>query len=218
MDESSYGKHGLLREWCKDIQLTNTQIEEDLVRNQFIINQSIEQTVLIEDMKEGAHFMDARGKSTEHVKMCFTFADGDTRKGRVISYTNNGGINNSPIAEYSGPLRMQVDEPTQIKCEQTIHMSGNLLTRYVGQRREISLRLKNNLRLVRRSLVNGLIRSIHASLGYEITNARRKTFKLLSNVPTKKWTDLRTNWTKQLLTQQLSRCARQTLQRPKKNW
>ncbi|KAH8643801.1 P-loop containing nucleoside triphosphate hydrolase protein [Alternaria alternata] len=70
---------------------------------------SIEQTVLIEDMKEGAHFMDARGKSTEHVKMCFTFADGDTRKGRVISYTNNGGINNSPIAEYSGPLRMQVN-------------------------------------------------------------------------------------------------------------
>ncbi|KAL1800195.1 hypothetical protein ACET3X_000537 [Alternaria dauci] len=93
-------------------------IEEDLVRNQFIINQSIEQTVLIEDMKEGAQFMDARGPSTKHVRMCFTFADGDTRKGRVISYTGNGGINNSPIAEFSGPLRMQVDRAAQIKTEE----------------------------------------------------------------------------------------------------
>ncbi|KAG9192367.1 hypothetical protein G6011_11101 [Alternaria panax] len=93
-------------------------IEEDLVRNQFIINQSIEQTVLIEDMKEGAQFMDARGPSTEHVRMCFTFADGDTRKGRVFNYTNNGGINNSPIAEYSKSLRMQVDRDAQIKTEE----------------------------------------------------------------------------------------------------
>ncbi|CAG5148218.1 uncharacterized protein ALTATR162_LOCUS2168 [Alternaria atra] len=93
-------------------------IGEDLVRNQFIINQSIEQTVLIEDMKEGAQFMNARGPSTSKVRMCFTFADGDTRKGRVFNYTNNGGINNSPIAEYSGPLRMQVDMDAQIKDDE----------------------------------------------------------------------------------------------------
>lgn len=72
--------------------------------------------MLIEDMKEGAQFMNARGPSTSKVRMCFTFADGDTRKGRVFNYTNNGGINNSPIAEYSGPLRMQVDMDAQIKC------------------------------------------------------------------------------------------------------
>jgi hypothetical protein len=70
--------------------------------------------VLIEDMKEGARFMDARGPPTKNVKMCFTFADGDTTKGRVFNYNSGGGLNNSPIAEYTGALRMQVDQDAQI--------------------------------------------------------------------------------------------------------
>ena len=67
-------------------------------------------------MKEGSQFMSARGPLTEKVRMCFTFADGDTRKGRVFNYTNADGINNSPIAEYTGTLRMQVDQDAEIKC------------------------------------------------------------------------------------------------------
>lgn len=72
--------------------------------------------MLIEDPIEGYQFMHTRGPPTKHVKMCFTFADdGDRRKGRVINYTANGGINNSPIAEFRGNLRMQVDREAQIK-------------------------------------------------------------------------------------------------------
>ena len=59
--------------------------------------------------------MHARGPPTKNVRMCFTFADGDKRKGRVINYTNNGGINDSPIDEFRGNLRMQVDKEDQIK-------------------------------------------------------------------------------------------------------
>ncbi|KAI4955545.1 hypothetical protein J4E91_001406 [Alternaria rosae] len=92
--------------------------DDDLVRNQLIINQSIEQTVLIENMDEGAQFMFNRGPPTTNVKMCFTFADGDTTKGRVFVYNSGGGINNSPIAEYTGALRMQVDKGAQIKLEE----------------------------------------------------------------------------------------------------
>jgi hypothetical protein len=102
--------------------LTATQIDDDLVRNQLIINQSIEQTVLIEDMKEGAKFMDDRGPPTTNVKMCFTFADGDTTKGRVINYNNAGGINNSPIAPFTGSLRMQMDHEAKIKCVRCLHV------------------------------------------------------------------------------------------------
>lgn len=50
-----------------------------------------------------------------NVKMCFTFADGDTRRGRVFSYSGSGAINNSPIDEYIGNMRMQVDQNAQIK-------------------------------------------------------------------------------------------------------
>lgn len=59
--------------------------------------------------------MHDRGPLTEKVKMCFTFADGDKRKGRVINYTANGGINDSPIAEFRGLMRMQVDKEAQIR-------------------------------------------------------------------------------------------------------
>lgn len=93
-------------------------IDDDLVRNQFIINQSIEQTVLIESREEGSRFMHAGGPGVRNVKMCFTFADGSKRKGRVINYTSNGGINDSPIDEYRFPLRMQVDQDAQIRGEE----------------------------------------------------------------------------------------------------
>ncbi|KAL6149920.1 Structural maintenance of chromosomes protein 6 [Exserohilum turcicum] len=91
-------------------------IDNDLVRNQLIINQSIEQTILIESMAEAYKFMDPRSRP-RNVKMCFTFADGDNRKGRVISFSPNGGVNNSPIDEYMGNLRMQVDQDAQIREE-----------------------------------------------------------------------------------------------------
>lgn len=67
-------------------------------------------------MDEGAQFMFNRGPPTTNVKMCFTFADGDTTKGRVFVYNSGGGINNSPIAPYTGALRMQVDKDTRIQC------------------------------------------------------------------------------------------------------
>ena len=70
--------------------------------------------MLIEDMKEAFDFMNSRGPSTRNVKMCFTFAPDDPRKGRVINYTGNG-INNSPISEFKGNLRMQVDRQDQIR-------------------------------------------------------------------------------------------------------
>ncbi|KAL7775353.1 hypothetical protein CFE70_009196 [Pyrenophora teres f. teres 0-1] len=94
-------------------------IDSDLVRNQLIINQGIEQTVLIENIREGLDFITEQGPLTKNVRMCFTFADGDTRRGRVINRTAGGGVNNSPIAEFAGAMRMQVDRDAQIREEQS---------------------------------------------------------------------------------------------------
>jgi hypothetical protein len=112
--ESTQGKRVLV-DLGTHTKLTSTQIEDHLIRNQLIINQGIEQTVLIDDPNEGADFMFRRGPNTRNVKMCFTFKDGDKTRGRVINYTGNGGINNSPIDEFRGQLRMQADKEAQIR-------------------------------------------------------------------------------------------------------
>lgn len=117
MDEGTQSKYNdLILIMRGEIDQDSLQIEDDLVRNQFIINQGFEQTVLIESRTEASKFMYARGPPTRNVKMCFTFADGDKRRGRVINFTPNGGINDSPIGVYSGALRMQADKEDQIRC------------------------------------------------------------------------------------------------------
>lgn len=113
IDTTQHEPDAQLLTWMRALK-----IENHLVRNQFIINQSIEQTVLIEGRAEGARFMHARGPLTRNVKMCFTFADGDKQRGRVINYTGGGGVNDSPIDAYRGNLRMQADKEDQIRAEQ----------------------------------------------------------------------------------------------------
>jgi chromosome segregation ATPase len=113
IDTTAHEPHPTLLTWMRALK-----IENHLVRNQFIINQSIEQTVLFESRAEGYQFMNDHGPMTRNVKMCFTFADGNKSKGRVINYTSSGGLNDSPIDEYKGILRMQADKEDQIRQEQ----------------------------------------------------------------------------------------------------
>ncbi|UPX19353.1 RNA helicase [Ascochyta rabiei] len=113
IDTSRHEPDKSLMTWMRALNIDN-----DLVRNQFIINQGFEQTVLIPNSDEGARFMADRGPMSSNVKMCFTFSNGDKRRGRVINYTGGGGVNNSPIDEYRGQLRMQVDKEDQIRQEE----------------------------------------------------------------------------------------------------
>jgi structural maintenance of chromosomes protein 6 len=113
IDTTAHEPPSKLLTWMRALK-----IEDSLVRNQLIINQAIEQTVLIEARTEGYRFMDERGPETRHVKQCFTFSDGNKRKGRVINYASSGGLNDSPIDEYKGALRMQADKADQIKEEE----------------------------------------------------------------------------------------------------
>jgi hypothetical protein len=72
--------------------------------------------VLIEDLEEGYEFIRGRGPLTRNVKMCFSFGSGgDRRKGQAVNNTSAGATNVSPIHEFSGSLRMQVDQADQIR-------------------------------------------------------------------------------------------------------
>jgi chromosome segregation ATPase len=113
IDTSSNEPDPALLTWMRALK-----IDSHLVRNQFIVNQSFEQTILIESRTEGYQLMSDRGPQTRNVTRCFTFAESDKRRGRVINYTTNGGINDSPIDEYKGILRMQVDKDDQVREEQ----------------------------------------------------------------------------------------------------
>ncbi|OAK95228.1 P-loop containing nucleoside triphosphate hydrolase protein [Phaeosphaeriaceae sp. SRC1lsM3a] len=143
IDTTAHEPDSSLLTWMRALKIDN-----DLVRNQFIINQAIEQTVLIESRAEGYKFMDERGPLTRNVKMCFTFADGNKRRGRVINYAPNSGLNNSPIDEYRGTLRMQADKADQIKAEQT-RLAG--IRHEIGEFEQVAADLQNKVNASKRA-------------------------------------------------------------------
>ncbi|KAF1928879.1 structural maintenance of chromosomes protein 6 [Didymella exigua CBS 183.55] len=146
IDTSRHEPDPSLLTWMRALK-----IEVDLVKNVFIINQGFEQTVLIEGSDKGAQFMKERGPASTNVKMCFTFSNGDKRRGRVINYTGAGGINNSPIDEYRGQLRMQVDKAAQIRQEEE---QLEIAQQATLDARQESMRLKNQVKFCRAQETN----------------------------------------------------------------
>jgi chromosome segregation ATPase len=94
------------------------QISNDLVRNQLIINQSIEQVVLIRSRDEATNFMDSGGPRLRNVRMCFCMSDRSRREGHSLTFNPQTGSSNlSPIQEYRGQHRMQADKTAQVQDE-----------------------------------------------------------------------------------------------------
>lgn len=163
----------------------SSQIDNDLVRNQFIINQGFEQTVLMENSEEGARFMAERGPLSHNVKMCFTFSNGNKRRGRVINYTGSGGINNSPIDEYRGQLRMQVDKDDQIRYGHCLR-SGEFADQYPDKKKKSSSALLTQPERPCKSLRDFWNKLTSAKLMKPITHVARNSsstrFRKLKNV------------------------------------
>ncbi|KAJ4412689.1 Structural maintenance of chromosomes protein 6 [Didymella pomorum] len=160
IDTSRHEPDPSLLTWLRALK-----IENNLVKNQFIINQGIEQTVLIRDSDEGARFMKDRGLLSANVKMCFTFSNGDKRRGRVINYTGAGGINNSPIDEYRGQLRMQVDKEAQIRQEE---QQLEVAQQATHEARQESKRLMDQVNSCKAQETN------HSRLGKQLKHALQK--------------------------------------------
>lgn len=96
-----------------DTMLRVLEINNDMVRNQFIINQAIEQIVLIPDSNEASRFMN-QGAKPRNVKAAIAFG---AARGSGLRYevSRSGGGKSSPIGPWEGAARMQTDRAEQIR-------------------------------------------------------------------------------------------------------
>ncbi|KAF2267665.1 dna repair protein-like protein rad18 [Lojkania enalia] len=96
------------------------KIDHNLIRNQMIINHSIDQAVLIKDRKKAEDFMQFGGPRRQNVKMCFCMRDGDPTKGHFISFNPQTEARTmGPINEWKFSTRMQADREPQLKAEKS---------------------------------------------------------------------------------------------------
>jgi chromosome segregation ATPase len=92
-------------------------IDNNLVRNQLIINHGIEQVVLIPRKKEAEDLMHGPPSGRRNVRMCYFMAETDPTKGHVINVNqNSGAISLGPINPYRRKARMQADKEPQLRA------------------------------------------------------------------------------------------------------
>lgn len=94
--------------------LTPFQIDNELVRNQLIINQAIEQTLLIESMDEGMNLMSAT-PPPRNVKQCFCLNHNRRGWGHRIGLRGGQEVGTSPVEPIRGRARFKMDIQSQIK-------------------------------------------------------------------------------------------------------
>ena len=90
------------------------QIDNELVRNQLIVHHSIEQTILISDLKEGSNTM-YHGDRPHSVKQCFCMDPNNRAAGIRLGYSRNGEASQDPIREFQGRARMRTDAEAQAR-------------------------------------------------------------------------------------------------------
>jgi chromosome segregation ATPase len=103
-------------------------IDNDLVRNQMIVNHMIDQVVLVRERTKGQKFMHDGGVQRKNVKVCFTMADNDPYKGHSITINSSGSISIGPIAAFNGRSRMHADKGAQLACVYMLRITNTKLT------------------------------------------------------------------------------------------
>jgi chromosome segregation ATPase len=88
-------------------------IDNDMVRNQLIINQAIEQTVLIPDSNEASAFMHGGGRPP-NAKVAVAFS-AERGGGLRYDYSRSGQAKSTPMKPWQGAVRMQTDRAEQIR-------------------------------------------------------------------------------------------------------
>jgi hypothetical protein len=93
---------------------SKSQIDNDLVRRQLVINHGIEQNLLIENLEEASSIL-FDGDRPRNVKRCYCINKTDRRRGIHLSYSRNGEPSQAPVSVYNGNPRMKSDRDSQIK-------------------------------------------------------------------------------------------------------
>lgn len=97
-----------------DTILRVLRIDNDLVRNQLIINHFVEQTVLIQNQDAAKSYMYGSGHK-QNVKATITMARG-AGNGTRYEYSR-GGQKASPVKAWAGAVRMQTDREEQKRMQ-----------------------------------------------------------------------------------------------------
>ena len=86
------------------------------MRNQLIINQGVDQTVLIAELEAGMDFMFS-GNRPHNVKQCFTFNDARRGWGTRLAFTGSGAQQTGPIRAWDRATRLETDVNQQLRYE-----------------------------------------------------------------------------------------------------
>ncbi|KMU72523.1 hypothetical protein CISG_09510 [Coccidioides immitis RMSCC 3703] len=97
-----------------DTALRILKIDNDLVRRQLIINHSIEQMLLIEDLREASSVMFTNAPP-KNVRRCYCIDARDRRRGIHLGFSRTGDPTQSPLGAYTGRARMKTDIEIQIR-------------------------------------------------------------------------------------------------------
>ncbi|KAI9829812.1 MAG: Structural maintenance of chromosomes protein 6 [Phylliscum demangeonii] len=110
-----------------DTTMRVLEIDNDLVKHQLIINQSIEQTVLIRDWAEATRFM-YDGAKPQHVKQCFCLHKDRRGWGMRLGFGRGVEASSSPMPPNTGRPRMKTDTESQINIQRDNqrHLEGEL--------------------------------------------------------------------------------------------
>lgn len=123
------------------------EIDNDMVRNQLIINQAIEQTVLIPDSNEANSFMNGVTRP-RNVKVAVAF-NAERGGGLRYDFSRSGQAKVTPMKPWQGAVRMQTDRAEQIRRarENEDHAKRDL-----AQLQQTSRDLQNTLKLADQAL------------------------------------------------------------------
>ncbi|PYH95203.1 DNA repair protein Rad18 [Aspergillus ellipticus CBS 707.79] len=108
-----------------DTALRILQIENELVRQQLIINHGIEQVLLIENLEQASSIL-FDGQRLPNVKRCYCIDQRDKRRGIHLSYSRTGEPSQAPVAAYNGRPRMKSDLESQIRVQQGVVAALNM--------------------------------------------------------------------------------------------
>ena len=80
---------------------------------QLVINNAIEQTILIEDMRRARTLMN--GERLPNVKQCFSIHSADANMGMRFAYGSGDNVQSSSVDGYQGLPRMKTERSEQIR-------------------------------------------------------------------------------------------------------
>jgi chromosome segregation ATPase len=128
--------------------LRAVEIDNDMVRNQLIINQSIEQTVLIPDSNEANAFMHG-GTKPRNAKVAVAFS-AERGGGLRYDFSRSGAPKSTPMKPWQGAPRMQTDRAEQIRRAKE---NEDYAKRELAQLNQMTRDAQNALKIADQALV-----------------------------------------------------------------